>query len=192
MTALSALIGDAERCSQVHTSVPVLEDGFAVVSLSPESHHLIAPSSLPNLRLSNVLSGRTLTPQSRFCPATVFHLDAPSSVLSKIAYFLADGEFDHRFLEVAIIVDRKNAPPADLGGVVKVLSRSGCNSVFVIHDSVPEGPYFVRDQSVYRSWRLFPDIYEAFQLPTVHQADSDGLGVPFPWNSLSDRADISF
>jgi len=90
-------------------------------------------------------------------------------VRSKLLSFSADTEFDQRFLQVAVLVNHdQNATAVDLDGVVNVLLRSGCESIFVLHGcSVPEGPYFVRDQSIYRTWRLFPDVYEAFQLLTL-------------------------
>jgi hypothetical protein len=164
--------------SQAQISVSALPDGFAFVTLSPGSHHLIAPSPLPNLRLGRVQSGKGLAPGTEFRPVAVVHLDTPSNVRLKIDSFSADKEFDQRFLQVVILVNHdQNATVVDLDGVVNVLSRSGCESIFVLHGcSVPEGPYFVRGQSIYRTWRLFPDVYEAFQLPTLQQVDSDRLG----------------
>ncbi|KAH7022136.1 amidase signature domain-containing protein [Ilyonectria destructans] len=34
-------------------------------------------------------------------------------------------------------------------------------------------PYFTKDHCLHRTWRMFPDVYEAFQLPTIHEANSD-------------------
>lgn len=155
--------------SQAQISVSALPDGFGFATLSPESHHLIAPSPLPNLRLGRVQSGKSLAPGTEFRPAAAVHLDTPTNVRSKLLSFSADTEFDQRFLQVAVLVNHdQNATAVDLDGVVNVLLRSGCESIFVLHGcSVPEGPYFVRDQSIYRTWRLFPDVYEAFQLLTL-------------------------
>ncbi len=159
-------------------SVTALPDGFAFVTLSPESHHLIAPNPLPDLQLGRVQSGKGLAPGTEFRPAAVVHIDTPSNVQGKIRTFSADTEFDQRFLQVAILVNHdENATVVDLDSVVNVLLRSGCESVFVLHGcSVPEGPYFVRGQGIHRTWRLFPDVYEAFQLPTLQEVDSDRLG----------------
>lgn len=33
--------------------------------------------------------------------------------------------------------------------------------------NIPEGPYFLGGGTLHRTWRLYPDEYEAFQLPTI-------------------------
>lgn len=55
----------------------------------------------------------------------------------------------------------------------QILRELECTEVFSISsqdlgENLPEGPYFVKGTSLHRTWRLFPDISEAFQLPTIH------------------------
>ncbi|GAB1312459.1 hypothetical protein MFIFM68171_02669 [Madurella fahalii] len=157
------------------TSAPAdtlaVEEGVVVLSLSPDSYYLIRLQSLAIGNLGNVQHGSSLPPS--FVPATVIYWDTPTNLHSKIKRFRADDEFDSRFLKTIVLV----APGGDsvdvAAGVQTALLEVGCgDSIFVIQDTVPEGPYFVRDQKLYRTWRLYPDIYEAFHLPTIQEPGS--------------------
>ncbi|KAK4241990.1 amidase signature domain-containing protein [Achaetomium macrosporum] len=156
------------------TGVLATEEG-ALITLSPESHYLVAAQPLPGLRFRTYL-GKASTPRcsDELCPATVFHLDTPASLQSKILTFRNDTEFEPCFLEIAIIAFSEKVFTA-FDDVIKGLSDFGRRSVLAVHGSVPEGPCFVQGQSIYRTWRLFPDVYEAFQLPTLQDANSDSF-----------------
>jgi len=139
--------------------------------VSPESLHLIDRcASAAVSRLETVRS-----PTSQLSPATVLRVDTPSNLRTILAQFSADKEFNQRFLET-IVFAVHDGVPLDIDILEDVLSDIHCKSVYIVRSTtIPEGPYFVQEQSLYRTWRLFPDIYEAFQLPTVQGVDSDKL-----------------
>ena len=97
--------------------------------------------------------------------------------MRKIHRFRADEDFDPLFL-ASIVLVRPNPIAVDDETLCEVLERPQLSMnkfVFFIQDTIPEGPYFVRDRKLHRTWRLYPDIYEAFHLPTIHDPDSDKL-----------------
>ncbi|KAH6989095.1 amidase signature domain-containing protein [Ilyonectria sp. MPI-CAGE-AT-0026] len=137
--------------------------------IDPPSSH--APTELPHpLHL-------------QFRPAVAVsvetHEDGAKNLRSKMLKFLADTEFEPQFLGVLILAIPRGAayPSSFWTSIISVLEEFRCSSVFFFSTrtfvNFPEGPYFTKDYCLYRTWRLFPDVYEAFQLPTIHEAKSD-------------------
>ncbi|KAK4195511.1 glutamyl-tRNA amidotransferase [Triangularia verruculosa] len=112
-----------------------------------------------------------------FSPATVVHMETVQDLRAKITKFTSDKEFEERFFGVTVIVT-SNFSCRFIKAVGKVLEQHGCRSIFVITTKTAkpsEGPYFVQGKRLYRTWKLFPDEYEAFQLPTIHEPGSDNF-----------------
>lgn len=162
------------------------ENSTVVLTLSPGSHHLIRLHSPPFADLGDVRAGCPPSP-SRFCPATVIRYDTPEILNVKVQKFRADNEFDQNFLSTIVLVASHKDTTADdtLNVILGQTELRNAKSVFLIQDTIPEGPYFVRDRKLYQTWRLYPDTYEAFHLPTIHDRDSDKLSpllsLHHPW-----------
>lgn len=107
------------------------------------------------------------------------HEDVANILRSKMLKFLADTEFEPQFLGVLILAipSSTSCPVSFWSGIQPVLEEFHCSSVLISSTGtfldLPEGPYFTKDHCLHRTWRLFPDVYEAFQLPTIHEANSD-------------------
>jgi len=130
------------------------------------------------VHLGTVEYGTPLAPGFR--PAVVVELGPSVNILKTVEKFTADAEFDSQFLEVVVFVtETRNKATNDLvKNAWPSLKSRGCKSVFILAGGrvrPPEGPWFVREQSLHQTWRLYPDIYQAFQLPTIHDANLDEL-----------------
>lgn len=96
-------------------------------------------------------------------------------VVSRLCSFRKDSEFEESFLQTIVFLSpaRDNASLQIGGETLKVLRKLGCQLVFRVPfndlSRIPEGPYFIRGQSLHRVWRLFPDVYETFQSPTIQE-----------------------
>ncbi|KAK5654037.1 hypothetical protein OQA88_7715 [Cercophora sp. LCS_1] len=155
------------------TANPACEIGPLVVTLSPNSHYLIQAHSPPVAALGEVQLGAPL-PVTEFGPATVVHYSTPPSLAAKLHRFCADPDFDKEFLNAIVLISPKRAGIVDKKlRCVLAQELSHVKSIYVIQQTVPEGPYFARGQRLLRTWRLYPDIYEAFHLPTIHGPGSD-------------------
>ena len=89
---------------------------------------------------------------------------------------MGDDEFLAMFLDLIIFVFRNARHQQQLqisDEAQQILKELKCTKLFStssqdLDEILPEGPYFMKGTSLHRTWRLFPDIYEAFQLPTIH------------------------
>lgn len=161
------------------SSLTVTEDP-RIVSISPDSHHLINPHPLESLLpLGDVAYG--ITPLAHGVhPAAVVELGPSVNISETIDKFIADTEFDSQFLRaVVFVMSTRNEGTTDLvKNAWPFLMSKGCKSVFISTGGPilpPEGPWFMIQRRLHQTWRLFPDIHEAFQLPTIHDANSDKL-----------------
>lgn len=118
---------------------------------------------------------------TNFSAAAVFHWPSTSNesfLDSRIASFLKDRDFERSFLQTVVLV-YESAEPYSMNlneGVVALLQGFNCHNVMSISrdaQEIPEGPYFVIGQQLHRTWKLFPDIFEAFQLPTIQLLNSN-------------------
>ncbi|OJD34140.1 glutamyl-trna amidotransferase [Diplodia corticola] len=129
----------------------------------------------------------------RYCPATVIssqHGKSGSELLSHIDRLLEDEDFSEAFLQHTIFLLDKAAkgyqfPDAE---VRTVLQNRGCDRIYMVDRRstsgiLSEGPCFIHGLQVHRTWRLFPDALEAFQLPLVQEAGSDRfIPVHYMWD----------
>ncbi|KAI8623965.1 amidase signature domain-containing protein [Xylariaceae sp. FL1651] len=90
-----------------------------------------------------------------------------------------DDDFVDSFLHNIILAKESNSASLTIlsDGIVSLLNRFHRQRVWTMSKdaraTVLEGPYFIRSQNLHRTWKLFPDIYEAFQLPTIQSFTGD-------------------
>ncbi len=171
--------------------VAVDDNGTLVLSPSGEASYLVEPSPLPVPRLVHIHMGRKAfsaapeLPDSQFFAATVIDLQTEAtgvgavSLDRRMSFFLKDADFEKQFLHVVVILLTKAQLhrcklPSD---VRAVLERFGCKAILAVSPdrafSISEGPYFVRDRRLHRIWKLFPDTYDAFEVPVIQILNSD-------------------
>ncbi|KAK3938198.1 glutamyl-tRNA amidotransferase [Diplogelasinospora grovesii] len=184
---------DSQKPGSETTLVAVDTDGIYVASPSNGAHYLIEPQALPFPRLQSVYFDACSDdrpsaqlpnlPDLQFRPAAVISVETPADVgnflRSKVLAFLGDTEFESHFLGVLVLAvpwDSSRLRPF-WSDIQAVLAEFHCNSLLISPPraflGLPEGPYFTKDRCLHRAWRLFPDVYEVFQLPTVQVANSD-------------------
>ncbi|KAI1128107.1 amidase signature domain-containing protein [Nemania abortiva] len=161
-----------------------------VYSTPNDSHFLIGEHDLGIGRLKALKSLITLpsedpklkgAPSPDFSAAAVIHWPSTSNenyLDRRIKYFLKDADFECFFLQTIILAyELEDVRSLNLSeGVVSLLKGFNCRVVMSLPKgarNIPEGPYFVQGQQLHRTWKLFPDIYEAFQLPTIQLANTD-------------------
>ncbi|KAK4178917.1 amidase signature domain-containing protein [Triangularia setosa] len=155
-----------QRLRAIETKQP---GSFVVIDndiSKPPSHYLVQSKDIILPSLGSIRLGKKLSPGLN--PATVVYLDG--DLRAKIGAFQDDDEFELNFLQVVILVVSKK-PHISIKRSYAILKDQGCKSIFAIHQVIPEGPYFAQGEALYRTWRLYPDVYDAFQLPTISQLD---------------------
>jgi len=163
------------------------------VSFSDQAQFLIDNASIQSVHCEQELHHGE-PPQHSFSPCVVVshesdEIDA-SFLRQKLSIFLKDSEFLPQFLTRVVfarVVGPENTTrhPEKLeitAGARNFLSDNGCVETFSVSvgetsDSLPEGPYFMKDAALHRTWRLFPDEYEAFQLPVIQSSSSKFTGI---------------
>jgi hypothetical protein len=154
------------------------EDGTCVLHFPSDSHYLVRLHSPSVAKLGKNRIGPQL-PAASFYAAAVIHVDGSTDLDAKIQRFCADEDFERHFLDVVVLfvpyhdAATKNRIRAILRTLLAELTS--VIAAFVIQDAIPEGPYFARDGKLHQTWRLYPDTYEAFHLPTIHGLGSDKL-----------------
>ncbi|KAK0642175.1 amidase signature domain-containing protein [Cercophora newfieldiana] len=151
-------------------------DATVVLTLSSDSHYLVRLQALPVADVGQVQYGFQPAP-SGFCPASVFNYETSENLRLKSHQFGLDDEFDKSFLSTIVLVVTNTQIVAE--SAIKTLlgqaELSNVKSVFLIQglNKVPEGPYFLQGQKLHQTWRLCPDVYEAFHLPTIYDPSLD-------------------
>lgn len=152
------------------------------MTTSEDSHYLVKTPCLETPEFRNALHSHPPATSMEFSPTTVISFDgstkdAATLLRSKILLFLRDTEFESAFLRLVVLVFKNQTVGKTLSRDVRaVLEEFQCGSVMSLlspDSTVPEGPYFLRNGKLYCTWKLFPDVYEAFQLPVIHAPNSD-------------------
>ncbi|KAI0103214.1 amidase signature domain-containing protein [Nemania sp. FL0031] len=155
-----------------------------VYSVTQNSHFLIETHDLQTDQLKllkNLASETKDTPELDFSPAAVIRWSSTSDenyLARQIEYFLKDGDFERSFLQTIVLAyELGESPLLSLSeGVASLLKRLNCREVMSLSQGaqiITEGPYFVQGRQLRRTWKLFPDTYEAFQLPTIQLPNTD-------------------
>ncbi|KUL90619.1 hypothetical protein ZTR_00100 [Talaromyces verruculosus] len=123
-------------------------------------------------------------------PATIIRLPNATAtqeeIDAKIAWFeQVDDVFHRDFLQVALVYRPLDA--CDQKQLLAILSRFGTRELHCLGlsrpDNIPEGPYFIQSQTLYQTWRLHENTYDAFYISIIQS--NDGSNVHLPVNASS-------
>jgi hypothetical protein len=143
--------------------------------------------SWTNERVTSVLSKQVSIAASaspELQPATIIHLPNATAtqeeIDANIAWFeQVDGVFHRGFLQVALVYRPLDA--CDQKQLLAILSRFGTRELHYLDlsrpDNIPEGPYFIQSQTLYQTWRLHEDTYDAFYISTIQSNHDSNVSV---------------
>ncbi|KAJ8131951.1 hypothetical protein O1611_g1673 [Lasiodiplodia mahajangana] len=155
-----------------------------IYSIAQSSHFLIDAHDLGAGQLKLLKTPITETKDTSdlsFSPAAVIHWPSASDgsyLYRRVEDFLKDGDFERSFLQTIILAHESGGshPLSVNEDVVSLQKELNCREVMSLVQGaqvIPEGPYFVQGRRLHRTWKLFPDIYEAFQLPIIQLPNTD-------------------
>jgi hypothetical protein len=174
--------------------------GFSISSITQDAQFLIEDASLQTaplvkLRMSQLRntsagaadSGRMVLASPEYQPTVVLSCQgpkpSPSFLREKAAAFKRDPEFLQAFWShIFVAIPSSVAPGFDISNDTHaILEELQCSRVSILTSAdegpIPEGPYHSQDGKLHKCWRLWPDCYEAFQLPVVQLSSSKFIGI---------------
>lgn len=154
------------------------------------SQFLVESNPLPTgtleaINLHNPITRKNTTEENsltdlQFSSTTVFdiRIGSEESLRSRVSSFQKDADFEKVFLESIVLITTHVDAIFPLKEDDKAFLRDlGCHSLHYLspnsYSEIPQGPYFVHRRRIHRTWKLFPDVYEAFQCPTIQTYDND-------------------
>ena len=165
-------------------SFKALTASAAVFSLCNISYYIPSPSVDPTqLRLVQTTTIAESGPLGYFVPATVFWFNDVSSITPKALeglrhqYQVDDDVFCPHFLDNVFFARPRQESGLDLSKPAKsVLSSWNTKSYSFLDlqssEMLPPGPCFMDPEGIRQAWRIYPDLQNAFMIPSFPVEDN--------------------